>query len=127
MYRILLLLLALSACNAAHNGSKPVDGPADYLLVEIDGAPFAARATLRFPNARQITGEAPCNRYFATRTVPHPWFGIEGVGATRMACPDLAAEAAYFAALEDMTQADVTGPLLTLSNSNGRRMVFEAR
>lgn len=127
MYRILLLLLALSACSAGQSVSKLADRTTEYVLVEIDGVPFAANATLRFPDAGKISGQAPCNSYFATQTVPYPWFGIEGVGATRMACPDLAAEAAYFGALEDMTQALVTNGRLTLSNSNGRRMVFEAR
>lgn len=126
MYRILLFLLALSACSSGQSVSKLADRTAEYVLIEIDGVPFAANATLRFPHAGEITGQTPCNSYFANRTVPYPWFGIEGVGATRMACPAQAAEAAYFAALEDMTQADVRGGVLILSNSNGRRMVFEA-
>jgi heat shock protein HslJ len=127
MYRIFLILLALSACSTEQSMSKLADRTAEYVLIAIDGVPFAANATLRFTHAGEITGQAPCNTYFAARTVPYPWFGMEGIGATRMACPELAAEAAYFTALEDMTQADVTGRTLALTNSNGRRMVFEAR
>ena len=130
MLRVLSLVLPLSmfsACAADESISKFVDPTAQYHLVELDGEPFTAMATIAFPEAGQVIGQAPCNRYFATQTVPYPWFGLDGIGATEMACADLPAEAAYFAALADMTLAEVVGDTLILSNPTGRQLVFQAR
>ena len=44
-----------------------------------------------------------------------------------MACPELEAESAFFAALEDMSLVEIVGPTLILTNEAGREMVFEAR
>lgn len=119
--------LALGGCSPDESISKFADGEAAYHLVSLDGVPFAGRATISFPEPGRVTGQAPCNSYFALQTVPYPWFGLEGIGATRMACPDLDLEAQFFAALEDMTLSEVTGDTLILSNPAGREMVFEAR
>lgn len=130
MFKFLLLLppLALmNGCAADESITGFVDPSAQYHLVEIDGAPLGANATIAFPSAGDVVGQAPCNRYFATQTKPYPWFALNGIGATRMACPDLDAETAYFAALEAMTLAEVSGGTLILSNTDGRSMVFEAR
>lgn len=130
MLRFLILfivILGLSACARDESIANFVEPTAKYHLVELDNAPFVARATIQFPEAGRIVGKAPCNSYFAAQTVPYPWFGLEGIGATRMACGDMAAEATFFAALEDMTLAEVAGDTLILSNPSGRQMVFVAR
>ncbi|WP_275450631.1 hypothetical protein [Octadecabacter antarcticus] len=44
-----------------------------------------------------------------------------------MACPDLALEAAFFAALEDMKLSEASGITLILSKPDNRQMVFVAR
>ena len=49
---------------------------------------------------------------------------IEDVAATKRACPDLAAENAYFTALQSMTLSEVLGNVLILSNDAGDEMVF---
>ena len=123
----LIVALALTGCARDASISKFVDPVQAFHLIELDGAPFGARATIQFPEAGQVVGQGPCNRYGAAQTVPYPWFAIEGIAATRMACSDLASEAAFFAALEDMTLAEVSNDTLILSNSSGRQMVFEAR
>ena len=46
--------------------------------------------------------------------------------STEMACDALAAEAVFFAALGQMTVAELSGDRLTLSNAAGRIMVFQA-
>lgn len=130
MLRTLLTLMAvftLAAYAPDESISKFVDPVAEYHLIELDGAPFTGRATIQFSEEGRVNGQAPCNRYFATQSVPYPWFALEGIGATRMACPDLDLESAFFEALEGMTLAEVAGDTLILSNSAGRQMVFEAR
>lgn len=124
---ILLIGVLMAGCARDESISKFVDPQSEYHLVELDGVAFTARATIAFPEQGRVVGQAPCNRYFATQSVPYPWFAIEGIGATRMACPDLAAETMFFDALEGMTLAEAVGNTLILSNSVGRQMVFETR
>ncbi len=112
---------ALAACAA------PV--PADqrsFALIYLDDDPFAPRATIRFVGPDQIAGQAPCNSYSATLTAPLPAFAPDGITATEMGCDVLAAEGIFFAALGEMTTADLSGDTLTLRNDAGRRMVFQA-
>lgn len=124
--RLALILAALSlpgACRdetvRAHGGDAGL-----WQLQSIDGAPFAARATLGFPTRGRIEGDAPCNSYGAQQTAPYPWFAVEALSASRRTCPDLAAETLYFSALEAMTLVEVAGTVLILSNDTGREMVF---
>lgn len=129
MHKITILVLAMFGVSACVDES--ISGYAGtgvkYHLVDIDGVPFTAPATITFPEEGRVVGQAPCNRYFATQTEYYPWFGLIDYGATRMACPDLAQETAFFLALEDMTLSEVVGGTLILSNTDGRQMVFEAR
>ncbi len=130
MFKLLTLIAPftlINGCATDETIAGFVDPSAEYHLVEIDGAPLGADATIAFPVTGQVVGQAPCNRYFATQTEFYPWFGLDGIGATRMACPDLDAETAYFAALETMTLAEVAGNTLILSNTDGRTMVFVLR
>ena len=122
----LVSLLALANCRgdetvAAYGGSDVT-----WRLVELDGEAFKPRATLRLEAKGEITGEAPCNRYFGTQTAPYPWFAAEKIGATRRACPELDAETAFLAALSEMTLSEVLAGTLILSNDAGREMVFKA-
>ena len=97
-----------------------------FVLIEIDGQPFAGSATITFPEEGLITGEAPCNSYRATQEVPYPWFKAGPITATKRACPDLALETTFFTALSEMTLSEVSGPNLILSTAEGRSMVFRA-
>lgn len=124
--RLLLLttLLLLSGCFqdetiAGYGGADTV-----WTLSELDGAPFEARATLRFPKRGRMAGQAPCNSYGGDMTAPYPWFDAERVIATKMACSDLASEAAFFEALDAVTIAEVLGDTLILTGDGGREMVF---
>lgn len=123
-----ILALILLVLNAACRGDETVAayGAGDSLwhLTEIDGAAFSARATLGFPEAGRIAGEAPCNAYSGRMEAPYPWFAATEIAATRRACPDLAAEAVFFAALSEMTLAEVAGDTLILSTPGAREMVF---
>ena len=100
---------------------------ANWRLVEIDGQPFAARATLGFADEGALSGQAPCNAYSGAQSAPYPWFTAENIVTTRMACADLAAETVYFEALAAMTLSEVAGETLILSNDAGREMVFKAQ
>ncbi|WP_428547875.1 META domain-containing protein [Profundibacter sp.] len=125
-FLIALLMFTLTGCKYDETISGYVDQRAEWALVELDGKPFPARATIAFPAKGKITGQAPCNRYSATQSAPRPWFEAGPVISTKMACSDLAAEQQFFKALEEMTLMDVLGNVLVLSNDTGREMVFNA-
>lgn len=121
-----LLLLPLTACYedetiSAYGGADKV-----WVLSELDNKEFTARATLTIPEQGKIAGEAPCNTYAGSMTVPYPWFEASQVISTRMACPYLDEETAFFSALSEMTVSEVLGEVLLLSNDTGRQMVFKA-
>ncbi len=124
--RILALIpfLLVSACQGDETVAGYGAGDSVWYLTEIDGAAFAARATLTFPEAGRIAGAAPCNTYSGRMEAPYPWFAATEIAVTRRACPDLAAEAAFFAALSEMTLAEVAGDTLILSTPGGREMIF---
>lgn len=123
----LTLLFALPNCAGDETISGYADSTASYTLTDIDGAAFAARATIRFPEEGRIEGEAPCNTYSGPQSAPYPWFSTGPLRVTRMACPDLQAETVFFAALSEMTLAEVQGDILILSNEVGREMTFRLK
>lgn len=122
----IVLALALSACR--RDETVTAYGAADktWRLIEIDGKTVPYEANLRFPEAGQIAGDAPCNSYSGAMTVPYPWFDAQEIVATQLACPDIDAETAYLAALSEMTLSEVLGDTLILSTAEGRKMVFKA-
>ena len=126
--RFMMILAFLLPAACQRNETVSAYGAADRLwtLVEIDGQTFASRATLTFPKPGQITGQAPCNRYSATMTVPYPWFETGPILATKMACPDLEEEHLFLTALDTMTESEVSGNTLVLRNQDGREMLFKA-
>jgi len=128
MLRLMLILpIVLSACPKDESVSGYADATAVYRLEEMNGAVFEARATVSFPEAGRVQGEGPCNRYSATQSVPYPWIKIESIRATKRACPEMAEEAVFLEGLTQMTLAEVSGPVLILSNDDGAEMVFRTQ
>ena len=116
----------LAGCVEDHSGSKRIPQGVEYVLIEMNGTAFDERTTIVFGADGGVSGQAPCNRYFGQVSSGYPRFALNGVGATMMACPALDTEAAFFAALEGMTLANVYGDTLTLSNPAGETLVFAA-
>ena len=123
---LLFATLFLTACIGDETVSGYGGADRVWLLAEVDGATFTAHATLQFPEAGKIAGDAPCNRYSGAMTTPYPWFGATRIASTKMACPDLVAETNFFEALAAMTLSEVQGDVMILSNEAGREMVFKA-
>lgn len=104
-------------------------GPSEqtrWVLSTVNGAPYPARATLRFAHAGEVYGQAPCNSYRAPLTKAAPAFDVGTVISTRAICPDGAAEQQYFFLLSRMERSDMRNGRLTLSNAAGQSMVFKA-
>jgi heat shock protein HslJ len=116
--------LALASCITPVLSAEPIIG-IDWQLLAIDGQVTDTTATLRMDDAGNVSGRAPCNRWFATTAAPLPAFQLTGIGATRMACDDLAKEDAFFDALSDMQSAALDGDRnLILTAPDGRSMEF---
>lgn len=124
-----ILTLALVAGLSTCKGDETVaayDGGKQWRLAELNGALFSDRATLTFGKDGKVTGQAPCNSFVSEQTKPYPWIGFGPILSTRKSCPELPAETAFFAALTEMTLAEVSGDLMILSDDNGRQMLFKA-
>ncbi len=121
----LLPLVFLMACTPDETISAYAVTGQPYTLTEMNDAPVTFRATIEFGDAGAFSGMAPCNRYFGQNEDPYPWVNIQSIGATKVACPQLKEESLYFRALESMTLAEASGPVLILSNDAGDSMVFQ--
>ena len=117
-----LIPLALGACAAP----VPASEPYYWKLISIDGVAFAANATLALdPSGTQAFGQGPCNTWTGdVITEPFPVWQIRNVEASERGCDDLAAEAAFFTAMQQMTQEAVGAGHLELLDQGGRAMKF---
>lgn len=127
----ILAALALSVGGTTMNAGDTTTGygnlTGEFRLVEIDGTTFAAEAVIAFARGGMIRGQGPCNAFGAPQTGEWPAFNVDFIRGTKMACPDLDAEQAFFDALTRMERATLDGSVLTLSNATGERMVFHAQ
>ena len=80
--------------------------------------------TLQIGDDSQISGAAACNRYSVTNRAELPALQLGPIRATRMACPWLAEEQAYFDALSRMTALRMEGGTLVLTDPAGERLEF---
>lgn len=91
-----------------------------WRLIAVDGAEIGYSATIDLSQDGRISGQGPCNQYFAELTAELPEFRPGPIGATKMACPDLAAEGEFLALLAQMELAEVLDTELVLSGADHR-------
>lgn len=121
-----LPLSLLAACQPDETVTKYLQGSETFVLQSINGTPFGAVATIHLGEAGKVSGQAPCNSYFAEQSAPYPWFELGAIAATKRACPDLDAEQTFFDALATASLVEVSGPILILTNDQDLEMVFQA-
>lgn len=124
---VLLCLLCVAACRGDETLTAYGAAGSDWVLTELDGQKFDARAVVQFPEQGKVQGIGPCNSFSARQTAPYPWIEIDQVASTKRGCADQKEEARFLKALTQMTLVEVSGPVLILSNDLGRRMIFRAR
>jgi heat shock protein HslJ len=95
-----------------------------WRLVELNGAPAAAPTTVTLTEDGRIEGQGPCNRFTAEYSGRWPDLRFQPAAATRMACPDLAAEAAFFDAIGAVDAAALGADGLTLTGPGAVRLRF---
>jgi heat shock protein HslJ len=121
----IFLLSILTACFTDETVSGQTDEQAVWMLSTMNGAPVSTRITITFPEEGRIAGQAACNKYFGSQTMPMPWFEVKNLGATKMACPDLGLEVQYFETLQQTTTAEIIGDMLILRTDTGNALVFK--
>lgn len=121
MIRALALLLLGAAMATAE--VPPAYFAPQWRLVTLNGESVAPLVTIDLSAEGQVSGRAPCNRYAGRYDGTLPDFRPGPLRATKMACPDLALEGAFFRALTAVTRAEATGGGLVLTG-NGVRMEF---
>ena len=118
----ILAALSLAACVTPAQSQAEIEG-VDWHLVGLEGQTVAWTASLRF-DGKGVSGNAPCNSWGARNGASLPEVSIAALRATRMACPDLKAESAFFEALQAMQRAELDQGHLYLIGPEGRIMEF---
>ena len=76
---------------------------------------------------KKIFGKAGCNRFFGVYEQNDSRLTFSGMGATRMACPDMDIETAFFKVLEDTRSFVIKKNKLTLKDDGNVIAVFKAQ
>jgi putative lipoprotein len=84
-----------------------------------------SKATFHVEQDGKVTGQAPCNRYFASATVNGSAIAIGKPGATMMACEQnlITQETAFFDVLEKVVSFKIENGGLVLSAGDGRALL----
>jgi heat shock protein HslJ len=117
-----LAALSLAACVTPAQSRDEIAG-VDWHLVGLEGQATGWTASLRF-EGDAVAGKAPCNSWGARNGATLPEVSFAAIRATRMACPDLQAETAFFDALQAMQRAELDQGHLYLIGPEGRIMEF---
>lgn len=123
-FRALLALFVLGLpAHADEVGSQPGLLLMEWTLVSVDGVEVDYAATIDISLPGQLSGQGPCNRYFAVVEDSLPAFHPKDIGATKMACADMAAEVEYFQLLTGIETAS-QGPDALVLTGAGHEMRY---
>lgn len=95
----------------------------EWVLQTVDNVQVDYSAILSLADPGRVTGQAPCNRYFADLKRDGDTFQLGLIGATRMACLQIKGEAAFFQLLQSVDHGVESLDNLTLSGG-GHVLVF---
>lgn len=97
-----------------------------WSLQFIDGVGgVESKATFHVDESGKVTGQAPCNHYFASAEIKGSALSIDKPGATMMACEPnaMTQEQAFFDALEKVAAFKVENGRLVLTAVDGRELL----
>ena len=122
-----------SACCPCRKYQKLYGAPlvgTRWLLIQLDGEEVAnsdGRFSLRFEDAKRLSGRGGCNRYSASCDAEAGGhLRVGPIASTRMTCPEAQRERAFFAMLRSAVRYELDAKMLILSDSIGVRAVFQA-
>ncbi len=76
---------------------------------------------------KKVFGRAGCNRFFGAYELNEAQLSFSGMGATKMACPDMDIETTFFKVLEDTKSFVIKNDKLMLKDDNNVIAVFKAQ
>lgn len=124
-----LILIGLLMLGGAAVSAQPSDDlvGTQWQLVAMGGTPLPEQVviTLLFADDAQASGMGGCNGYGATYTVDGSALQLTDIVSTLMACDLLDYEVAYFAALQTVTEYELSDGELVLTSADGE-LVFTA-
>ncbi len=122
------VVLLLAACQPVPDTATPNTATPnlaqDWKLVGFSEGALPPRVTMDLREPGRAAGQGPCNRWFGEVVGQFPEFRLPMVASTQMACPDLAAEGRFHAALGRVTAAELVGGQLILTGPEGLRLTF---
>ena len=118
------MFLGTSACLAQAPGDGGQSPVGTWRLTALDGLAPAAPVVLTLDEDGTLHGQAPCNIYSGSYTRDGSAFATGPVLSTRMACPEIAQENAYFAALNAATRWAISEGALRLEGEDGAGLLF---
>ncbi len=122
---LLAVTMAIVPFGAGAQTASMPEVAAQWVLTSINGQAVSYQAVLDLREAGRISGQGPCNRWFSQQNADLPDIALGPIGATRMACPDLADEAAMLDVLSTMTRAALSKDgTLVLTGGDGLLMEF---
>lgn len=133
LFSTLLCTLALIGLTACQSTSTRAPSPADpalalsahkWELVQLNGQALAGAQNGNTPHLiflaaeQRIAGSTGCNRIMGSYTLADDGsIQLGQMATTRMACPNMATEAAFLAALRNYDSSQLTGDTLSLLNA----------
>ncbi len=129
-----LLLFGMTACQSydsqtATRAPAPELGAYKWELIQLNGQtlPSSGKGTtphLIFMTSEQrVAGSTGCNRIMGSYTLlDNGSFRLGQLASTRMACPDMATEAAFLEALNNYDRAQFEQGSFSLLNAAGERI-----
>jgi heat shock protein HslJ len=99
--------LVTTALSVAGSGWTDEPPAVRWTLVELNGVPFAATASIDLSEPGRISGRAPCNRFFGTVLGTWPDVTFGPMATTKMACDALEDETRFLSALALVTKVEV--------------------
>lgn len=121
---LFLILIGLGAisCNSSRNMVKLTG--VKWVLEKMDGKPLQMKENgnkvyIHFNDTeKRADGMAGCNRFFGGYEMDGKTLKFSQMGSTRMACPDMEVESAFFKMLESTDRFEIKDHKLLLMQGN---------
>lgn len=102
----------------------------DWQLTEVVNSAFKndvlSRVSMNFDDQGRLSGQAPCNRFFADYTASDNSVHLDKIGATKMACPFLKEEQVFFTQLAKVDNYEIKQTSLLLKKGDEVLLTFNA-
>lgn len=111
---LILSAFGLAACQAT------AQDPSFMSLAGSEWGTSVERQFVRFGVDGKVTGNGGCNRFFGIYSQDEKGLNIGPLGATKMACPNLRQEQAFFQILNTARKVQASHLQLVLQDTNGK-------